>query len=212
VELNVGPDARPGATAGTDPRVEDLLRRFAQHPPVDDLERSAVARLREVLAGPSDPFSRATLPSHVTASAVVLDPVPGLVLLHLHRRIDRWLQPGGHVEPGERPEDAALRETLEETAVDARHPGGSPTIVHLDEHPGPDGHIHLDLRYLLLAEVSAARVGEGEPTGDGPGPTLRWVPLDEVGAHADDSLVRAITALSRRPDLHSDRRSPGLRG
>jgi len=160
-----------------------------------------VARLREVLAEPADPFSRATLPTHVTASAVVLDPMKGLVLLHLHRRIGRWLQPGGHIEPGERPEDAALRETLEETAVAARHPGGSATIVHLDEHPGPDGHIHLDLRYLLLADVDAPPVGHGERTGEGPGPTLRWVRTGEVAEHADVSLVRAVAALERRPEL-----------
>jgi 8-oxo-dGTP pyrophosphatase MutT (NUDIX family) len=145
-----------------------------------------------------DPFARTTLPTHVTASALVLDPSRGLVLLHLHRRIGRWLQPGGHVEPGERPEDAALRETLEETAVAARHPEGSPSIVHLDEHPGPDGHVHLDLRYLLLADAAAPPVGHGERTGDGPGPMLRWVPPDEVSVHADVSLVRAVTALQQR--------------
>jgi 8-oxo-dGTP pyrophosphatase MutT (NUDIX family) len=127
----------------------------------------------------------------------VLDAGDRTVLLHLHRRLGRWLQPGGHIEPGERPEDAAVRETEEETGVEVRHPDDGPLIVHLDEHPGPDGHVHLDLRYLLLADRGAPLVMPGETTGDGPGPTLRWATEDEVRDVADRSLVRALDALAR---------------
>jgi 8-oxo-dGTP pyrophosphatase MutT (NUDIX family) len=134
----------------------------------------------------------------VTASAVVLDPRRRVVLLHLHRRLGRWLQPGGHVEPGEPPADAAVRETLEETGVAVRHPEDGPVVVHLDEHPGPDGHIHLDLRYLLLTDSDAPALGAGESTGEGPGATLRWARLTEVAALADPSLTRAIVALEAR--------------
>jgi len=78
-----------------------------------------------------------------------------------------------------------------------RHPDNGPQVVHLDEHPGPDGHIHLDLRYLLLADSEAEPVGRGESTGDGPGPTLRWVSIDEAGDLVDRSLLRALEALIR---------------
>ena len=71
----------------------------------------------------------------------MLDASRRLVLLHRHRRLGIWLQPGGHVEPGERPEDAALRETVEETGIAVAHPSDGPRIVHVDEHPGPDGHV-----------------------------------------------------------------------
>ncbi len=128
----------------------------------------------------------------------MIDAARDVVLLHLHRRLGRWLQPGGHIEHGERPEDAAVRETLEETAVEVRHPRSGPVILHLDEHPGPDGHLHLDLRYLLLADADAPAVGSGEATGAGPGPTLRWEDADGVARHADPSLARAVAALHRR--------------
>lgn len=159
---------------------------------LDAEEGDAVTRLLTLLDGDADPFIRTTLPMHVTASAVVLDVASGTVLLHLHRRLDRWLQPGGHIDPGEPPEDAAVRETIEETGVAVAHPIGGPLVLHLDEHPGPDGHVHLDLRYLLLADRTAPRVAEGETTGAGPGPTLRWVTPAEAHDLTDRSLTRAL--------------------
>jgi len=170
---------------------------FAEHPPIDVDEAAAVAHLLRLLDGPQDPFVRTTLPAHVTASAMVFDPRHHVLLLHLHRRLDRWLQPGGHIEPGERPEDAVLRETAEETGIAAHHAPAGPIVIHLDEHPGPDGHIHLDLRYLLIAERDAPMIGLGEATGDGPGPTLRWVALPDVAALTDRSLARAVQGLER---------------
>ena len=178
-----------------DLRRSDLLAWSEQHAPADAEEARAVERLQVLLAGEHDPFLRTTLPAHVTASAVVLDAASGAVLLHLHRRLDRWLQPGGHIDPDERPEDAAIRETLEETGVAVVHPPSGPVVLHLDEHPGPDAHIHLDLRYLLLADRSAPRVAEGETTGRGTGPTLRWATPDEARGLTDRSLARALAAL-----------------
>lgn len=172
---------------------------LGQHGPIDDEERDAVVHLRRLLRGTEDPFLRTTLPVHVTASAVVLDRGSRQVLLHLHRRLGRWLQPGGHVEIGERPEDAAVRETVEETGLSVQHPAAGPTLLHLDEHPGPDGHIHLDLRYLLLADRDAPARTSGEATGEGEGATLRWATPDEVRTLSDRSLSRAMDALAARP-------------
>lgn len=169
---------------------------MARHVPIDREEERAIARLRVLLDDDRDPFVRTTLPTHVTASAVVLAVSDGTVLLHLHRRLDRWLQPGGHIDPEERPEDAAVREVVEETGVAVAHPASGPVVLHLDEHPGPDAHVHLDLRYLLLADRSAPRVAEGETTGSGPGPTLRWAATEDARRLTDRSFARALDALA----------------
>jgi 8-oxo-dGTP pyrophosphatase MutT (NUDIX family) len=84
------------------------------------------------------------------------------VLLLNHRRLRRWLQPGGHADPGERAgEVVALREAREETGIQelALHPA-APRPLDVDVHPIParrdePAHKHLDLRYLVVAPDDA---------------------------------------------------------
>jgi 8-oxo-dGTP pyrophosphatase MutT (NUDIX family) len=169
---------------------------LALHRPLDEEERLAIEHAVALLEGQNDPFARTTLPRHFTASALVVDVGSGRVLLHQHRRLRVWLQPGGHVEVGERPEEAVLRETSEETGVDVRHPPAGPLLVHLDEHVGPDAHVHLDLRYLLHAHAGAPHA-PGEAVENGAA-VLRWVVDDELEALTDVSLRRAVAGLRAR--------------
>ena len=144
---------------------------------------------------------------HVTASGVVCG-ARGTVL-HLHRRLGLWLQPGGHVEAGESPPHAARRETLEETGLDARHPGEEPRLIHMDVHDGGRGHTHLDLRYALFAP-------DLEPTP----PTresqaVRWYDWEEAIRIADPGLIHALgraRELWQHAESGSDRQPEPERG
>lgn len=83
------------------------------------------------------------------------------VLMHWHQKLSRWLPPGGHIEPDELPDDAARRETMEETGVaielagptgiDHTRPGEPVQLVRPEgvqlETIGPD-HQHIDLIYF----------------------------------------------------------------
>ena len=128
----------------------------------------------------------------MTASAIVVGS-RGTVL-HVHRRTGTWLQPGGHIDPGEAPTDAALRETLEETGLAVRHPDTGPCLIHVDVHDAPRGHVHLDLRYLLLAPDDDPAPAPGESQ------EARWFSWDEAEAVADESLRNALRAARAAPD------------
>ncbi len=130
------------------------------------------------------PFDEHADPVHVTASAVVSGP-RGTVL-HRHKRLGVWLQPGGHIDKGETPWDAAVREVAEETGIVATHPHDRPLLFHVDVHPGAKDHTHLDLRYLLVA----GDVDCTPPSGESP--YCRWFAWEEAMAIADPGLVGAL--------------------
>lgn len=164
----------------------DLRAAVAARRPVDAREAASIERFTAELARLERPFDEHADPVHVTASAIVVGP-RGTVL-HRHKRLGLWLQPGGHVEPGEHPADAALREVAEETGLRGVHPAEGPRLVHVDVHDGGRGHTHLDLRFLTHAD------GEPAPP-DGESPDVRWFAWDEAIALADPGLVGALRAL-----------------
>lgn len=163
----------------------DLRALLERHLVLDARERASKVRILAELDRLTRPCDREADPVHVTASAVVVGP-RGTVL-HLHRRLGRWLQPGGHVDAGESPAQAALRETREETGLEVAHPTGGPRLLHVDVHPAAD-HVHLDLRYLLIAQ-------DGDPNPrPGESPEARWFGWREAEALADDALAGALLA------------------
>jgi 8-oxo-dGTP pyrophosphatase MutT (NUDIX family) len=157
--------------------------------PVDDREARSQAEFLAALDRLDRPCDEHADPTHVTASAIVTG-TRGVVL-HRHKRMGIWLQPGGHIEPGETPEDAALREVYEETGLSLAHPLEGPRLVHVDVHAAPKGHTHLDLRYLLEAGDADPALPAGESQD------VRWFTWDEAIAAADPGLVGALRSLYR---------------
>jgi len=110
------------------------------------------------------------------------------VVLHRHKRLGLWLQPGGHIDAGEEPAAAALREAREETGLQCGWTPRGRELVHVDVHPAAHGHTHLDLRYLAAAEGKPA-----PPAGESQ--VVRWFAWEEAIAIADQGLVGALRKL-----------------
>jgi 8-oxo-dGTP pyrophosphatase MutT (NUDIX family) len=174
-----------------DPMVAALTEAVVEHVPADDREVRSRAAVLVALERLPRPFDRHADPTHVTASAVVVGPRG--VLLHRHRRLHRWMQPGGHLDPGESADVAAVRETREETGLVARHPGGGPVLVHVDVHGAADDHVHLDIRYLLVIDPD-----DDEPRPPpGESQDVAWFTWEEAGRVADDALAGALRSARR---------------
>lgn len=133
----------------------ELLRSLvAAHQPFDSTEaqhREAMLRWLDVSDRPLDRHCFA--PGHGTGSALIVTPERTHVVLVLHGRLGRWLQPGGHADPGERSlAITAAREAFEETGVCVDPAAGR--LLDLDVHPIPahghtPPHTHFDFRYVF---------------------------------------------------------------
>ena len=177
------------------PPLPVLARALEAHRPVDPREAADLLEIIQFVAGHADPFDRRIPEGHLTGSALVVSRDGRRVLLLRHRKLQRWLQPGGHAEPGEAAGEAvALREAREETGIEglALHPA-APRPLDVDVHEIPargdePAHLHLDLRYLVLAPPEAALVRSAAESED-----LRWFGWDQLrGLDLDPGLRRAL--------------------
>lgn len=132
-------------------------------------------------------WSRRGRPDHLTASALVLDPQAQRVLLGLHRKVQLWLQFGGHLEPGDESlADAAMREAREESGVDELVLT-SDSPLRLDRHAAPCGaRYHLDVEFLAVAPPTA------QPHTSEESIDVRWFNVDHLPASLDDSVRQLI--------------------
>lgn len=145
---------------------------------------------------------RTTAPGHLTGSALVVDSTGERVVVLLHTKLRRWLQPGGHADGDHELAGVALREATEETGIEGLRV--LVPAVDLDVHAVDHGdalgeHLHMDLRFVVLAPPDAVIEGNHESLA------LRWVTLDELEELADEAgLVRLARAgLQRLRELPS---------
>ena len=145
----------------------------------------------QFLADHPDAMSRECASGHLTASALVVDPDHGAVLLMLHRKLGRWLQMGGHCELSDvSVRAAAAREAREESGIRGLNISAMP--INLDRHALQcDGrHLdHLDVQYLAIAPAAAPFVANDESL------RLQWFAYDDIPR--DDTAVTTLVTAAR---------------
>lgn len=168
----------------------DVLTSFR---PEGAVETADVTVARELAATAPNPWARTT-PLHVTASALIVHPATGRVLLRWHPRQRSWLQIGGHGDPGETdPIEIAIREGTEETGLTDLKPWPDASLIHVVVVPVPanhrePAHEHVDLRFVLATEEpDAARPEE-------PDAPVRWLTMaDAHSLTGEDNVAVTLT-------------------
>jgi len=175
-----------------------MLERYARHQPD---ERDVAERITALVRAHADCFERSCRPGHITGSAWILSHDRQRCLLLHHRKLDRWLQPGGHADGQSHIVSVALREAIEETGLEELqfaidHVDEVPDHIPLDidVHQIPerrdtsgdlleDAHEHHDIRFLLVAPDDHAPVVSDESHD------LRWFTRQECLNVTDEPSV-----------------------
>jgi 8-oxo-dGTP pyrophosphatase MutT (NUDIX family) len=162
--------------------------------PPDSSQASLRNAVLAFLDAREDACSRACVPGHITASALVLDDTGGRVLLTLHPRLGRWVQLGGHCEDSDTDIlGAALREATEESGVEGLRI--SPDLAAINVHAltcslGVPTR-HLDLQFVAQAPAGA-QITVSEESVD-----LRWWPIDGLPDGTDEPLAYLVERATR---------------
>lgn len=170
-----------------------ILRLLEEHLPrvVDPIEADAVDFITSFVRRHPDSLHRSQTLGHLTGSAWIVDPARSRTLLTHHRKLDKWLQPGGHADGESDLCAVAMREAVEETGV-AGLRLVSPSIYDVDRHWIPArgdvaGHWHLDIRFMIEADPSRPFVVTDESHD------LAWVALGGVARlNPEESMSRLV--------------------
>ena len=176
---------------------ERLIAQLRRLQPADPLERDHRSRIESFVLATPDCFERGALPGHITGSAFIVDPRRRVVLLHHHRKLDRWLQMGGHDEGEGDAEATALREAREESGLSALQLATPGVILDVDIHRIPArgadaAHDHLDVRFLVLADSTEPLRPDREESLD-----IAWFTLEAAELKmAEPGSTRALKKIA----------------
>jgi 8-oxo-dGTP pyrophosphatase MutT (NUDIX family) len=169
-----------------------------RHVPADAAEADDLKEILALVEREPACFSRSTfVPGHVTGSAFIVCRSTRKVLLHHHRRLDAWLQMGGHDDGEHDPRATALREAAEESGLEDLMLL-SDEILDVDVHDIPAGkgeppHKHHDVRYALVTESPSEIQRDAGESLD-----LAWFTLDEAAEKMNEpGARRALARLAK---------------
>ena len=172
-----------------------LLERYSVSPLLTTEEQPMLERIVEFVSNTPDCFKREHLAGHITASALIVNGSNDAVILMHHKKLDMWVQPGGHADGDSNVLGVAFKEALEETGIEELYPL-SQEIFDVDVHWIPEGkapaHWHYDIRFILQASADAVIVSNDESL------EVIWASVSEVMEKTKQkSVLRLIEKWQR---------------
>jgi 8-oxo-dGTP pyrophosphatase MutT (NUDIX family) len=157
---------------------KSLLHQLTNYKTVYPEEALFVPRFRSLLTNFPDCYKRSMRTGHMTGSAWIINEHADAVLLVHHKKLDRWLQPGGHADGDENMVHVSSREAREETGL-ASLKLINENIFDIDvhqipEHKDVESHLHHDIRFLFQADESEGIIISNESN------EVAWFPLDRA--------------------------------
>ena len=172
----------------------ELLKKLQSYHPTEGNETKMHTDFLSFISTYENCFERSLLTGHVTASALVVDPVHQKVLLLHHKKLGRWLQPGGHCDGNPDTLEVALTEVQEETglAISVNEAPVFDVDIHrIPEHKGVPEHLHYDVRYLFEASSDQSPEQNHETNA------VRWINIRDIENYTtEESILRMIRKLT----------------
>lgn len=171
-----------------------LIERIESLPPGNSEEMLIRNRFTDFIRNHPDSFFRTNLKGHITASAFVIDRQARKILLIHHKKLDKWLQPGGHCDGDEDTLAVAIKEVFEETGVQILRQ--DQPLVDLDIHTIPQRkevpeHEHFDVRYLFESDSSRPLTRNHETLA------LQWIPFEDIRKYTgEESVLRILEKIN----------------
>ena len=179
-------------TTGTRDALLELLRRYA--PTTNDRASDMIRVISFVEREPAC-AERSHQFGHLTGSAWIVNAERTKALLLHHRKLDRWMQPGGHADGDLDLLAVALREAREESGLSRIEPVTG-EVFDVDIHEIPPfkdipAHYHFDVRFLLVADDTE------EPRRNDESNEVKWIDLADIEKYTNEESVLRMARLGR---------------